>query len=698
MKAAEALAALAVVCALACPASAEQSVLIADEILYSGDGRSFTAKGNVVVSWKDERFRAAEISYDGSKLTAEGPLEFSDAQGTEAVAEFGELSADFRDALLDGVELLLHDRIRFQASELERKNGRYLHLTEATATTCRTCSPEETPFWHFKARSIRHDAVERQIVLRDVNLHLGRYPVFYMPWMRIPDSTVSRASGFLFPSLRYSGGDGLGATLPYFATLGDHADMTIAPTISAKGDNSVDIEFRTRFRGGGVDLGGSLTSDSDHVPRRRWQAWALGDWESSGGLGVRASGERVSDADYLADADISGKPRIENSVRIDLRHPYSFLGAGVHEFEFLDGIAPEPGTPLLIQEATWTQRFPHAALGGRLQLDFGVSSFRRFGPDDHPGRNVLRSHARLDWHHAWEFESGVRMSASGELLGRAYADANGGTADSASATPTISTSLAWPWIRNLNGESEILQPVAAMAWSPVKQAGHANLDSAIVGIDDTNLLGPGRVPGLDGTEQGLRTGLGVMYSRVAPAGLSGSAFVGRTFTSASAAHRPDAPSLSGRHSDWVAAFDLDLPGPFELKQKLSTDSGFAPTVSDTIVEFETPDFGLLFQRSWVRKDRSIGTAAGTDYWLAQGSYPVSRNWDGVVGIRYDANKHGPRRMDVGFIYKQQCANVELRLSHRLPSANVGRPKTALNVSLTLAGLGDAAAGAADSCG
>ncbi len=698
MKAAKALAALAAICALAGPASAERSVLIADEILYSGDGRSFTATGNVVVSWKDEQFRATEISYDGSKLTAAGPLEFSDERGTEAIAEFGELSADFRDALLNGVELLLHDRIRFQALELERKSGRYLYLTDATATACRTCSPEETPFWHFEARAIRHDTVERRILLRDVNLHLGRYPVFYMPWMRIPDSTVSRASGFLFPSFRYSGGDGFGTTLPYFATLGDHADMTVAPTISTKGDNSVDVEFRTRFRGGGIDLGGSLTIDSDHVPRRRWQTWALGEWESEGGLRVQAAGERVSDADYLEDADISGKPRIENSVRVDLRRPYSFLGAGVHEFEFLDGIAPEPGTPLLIQEANWTQRFPHAVMGGRLQLDFGVSSFRRFGPGDHPDRNVLRSHARLDWNRAWEFESGVRMSASGELLGRAYADANSVKSDSASATPTISASLAWPWIRNLEDESEILQPVAAMAWSPVKQTDHANLDSAIVGIDDTNLLAPGRVPGLDGTEQGLRTGLGVMYSRLAPAGVSASAFLGRTFTSAPAARRPDAPSLSGKHSDWVAAFDLDLPGPFDLKQKLLTDSGFAPTVSDTIVEFETPDFGLLFQRSWVRKDRSISSAAGTDYWLAQGSYPVSRNWDGVVGIQYDANKHGPRRMDVGFIYKQQCANVELRLSHRLPSANAGRAKTTLNLSLTLAGLGDAAAGAADSCG
>lgn len=697
MTAAKALAALATICVLACPASAEQSVLVADEILYSGDGRSFTATGNVVVRWKDEQFTATEISYDGDKLTAKGPLRFSDDQGTEALAEFGELSVDFRDALLEGVELLLHDRVKFEALEMERTNDRYLHLTEATATTCRTCSPEETPFWHFEARSIQHDTVDRRIRLRGVNLHLGKYPVFYFPWLSIPDPTVSRASGFLFPSISYSGGDGLGVTLPYFATLGDHADITVAPTIATKGDNAIDAEFRTRFQGGRIDLGGSLTSDSDHVPRRRWNAWARGAWESAGGLRVQASGERVSDADYLADTDKSSKPRIENSVLLDLRRPYGFLGAGAHEFELLDGIAPKPGSPLLIQEATWTQRFPRAVMGGRLQLDFGVSSFRRFGLGDHPGRNVLRSHARLDWHRAWDFESGVRMSVSGELLGRAYTDSNGGEADSASATPTISTSLAWPWIRSQGGASEILQPVAAMAWSPLKQSDHANIDSAIIGIDDTNLLDPRRVPGLDGTEQGLRTGLGVMYSRFAPAGVSASAFLGRTFSRAPAAHRPDAPSLSGKHSDWVAAFDLDLPGPFELKQKLLTDSGFAPTVSDTIVEFETPEFGVLFQRSWVRKDRSIGTA-GTDYWLAQGSYPVSRNWDGVVGIRYDANKHGPRRMDMGFIYKQQCANVQMLLSHRLPSANAGRAKTTFNVSLTLVGLGDAAAGTADSCG
>ena len=90
--------------------------MVADEIVYSAAEKKFVARGNVVATWQNEQFKADEISYDGELLKAQGPLEFSDEQGSSIIAEYGEISADFRDALLEGVELLLEGRIQIDAS------------------------------------------------------------------------------------------------------------------------------------------------------------------------------------------------------------------------------------------------------------------------------------------------------------------------------------------------------------------------------------------------------------------------------------------------------------------------------------------------------------------------------------------------------------------------------------------------------
>ena len=208
-------------------AANEVATVVADEIVYSAAERKFVARGNVVATWQNEQFKAKEISYDGDLLRAQGPLEFSDELGSSVVADYGEISADFRDALLEGVELLLEGQLQIDAEKLVRQEGRYLRLDGAMATACRVCREGSPPLWHFRARSIVHDAENNQIYLKNSRFYFMNTPVLYFPWMRIPAPSVQRTSGFLFPTMEFSNETGVGLAIPYYLTLGDHADKPL---------------------------------------------------------------------------------------------------------------------------------------------------------------------------------------------------------------------------------------------------------------------------------------------------------------------------------------------------------------------------------------------------------------------------------------------------------------------------------------
>ena len=679
-------------------AASEFATIIADEIVYSAADKTFVARGNVVATWQNEQFKATEISYDGNLLKAVGPLEFSDEKGSTAIADYGEISTDFRNALLDGVELLLEGRIQIDAEKLERDDGRYLRLSGAMATACRVCREGSPPLWHFRARSIVHDAESDQIYLRNSRFYIGNTPILYFPWMRIPDPSVTRTSGFLFPTVEFSDDVGIGLATPYYVTLGDHADMTFTPELTTRSHQALAIEYRRRFRTGQTELDASIAFDDSDSPRKRWHIGSTSEFSFDNEFEIEATGQRVSDPDYLKDHDISSKSKIENEIRIERRRPRSVFEATATEFEFLDGLPPSSGSPLLVQDVRWKKNLETGAYGWRTSLEAGAASYRNFQVEGSDDNEVVRTFARLATNRSWEFANGIRGSVSGELLAKAYSFAASPVDDITYANPNLAAELRWPWIRKSDGKREILEPLLAVAWSPRKQARNSNLDSALVEFDDTSFHSFSRFPGIDAAEQGVRMNYGLRYAMRTPGNLNSDVFVGRVYQREPAEQFGAGSGLDGKHSNWAAALDLEVSEQFSFRQKILVDNALDPLKSDAILRLASNEYGISVQRSWEKSEFAENIDGATNHWLAKAEYPLAGNWSGSIGIKYDANKYSERRLDFNFNYAHQCLDVRLFLSHRLPSAELTRAKTSLGLSVELAGFGEGTAGSSDACG
>jgi len=128
----------------------------------------------------------------------------------------------------------LDQQLQLAAHQINRAEGRYSQLYKVAVTSCHVCD-DRPPLWSIRAERVVHDTEERQLYFTNATLRLRDTPIFWLPRMRLPDPSLTRATGFLIPSLRTTDQLGTGLKTPYFIRLGDHRDVAPlnSPAISS---------------------------------------------------------------------------------------------------------------------------------------------------------------------------------------------------------------------------------------------------------------------------------------------------------------------------------------------------------------------------------------------------------------------------------------------------------------------------------
>ncbi|MBL4559236.1 MAG: LPS-assembly protein LptD [Rhodobacteraceae bacterium] len=199
--------------------------------------------------------RAARAIYrDGAdRVEIQGPIRLTGTDGgTVVLADAASLSADLQDGLLQGARLLLAQELQLTAARVERIGGRYARLSNSFATSCRVCAGGAAPWWEIRAREVIYDQIERQIYFRNAQIRAFGVPIAWLPRLRLPDPTVDRMTGLLPPVLRNSDTLGFGVKIPYFRTLGDHADLLLTPYVTDGGSATLEYRYRQAFRTGDI--------------------------------------------------------------------------------------------------------------------------------------------------------------------------------------------------------------------------------------------------------------------------------------------------------------------------------------------------------------------------------------------------------------------------------------------------------------
>jgi hypothetical protein len=133
--------------------------------------------------------------------------------------------------------------VRLRARRLYQTSRGTYEVTDASVTPCR-CEDDGIPIWGLSAREAEIEPDE-YVTLRAATVDVATIPVGYTPWLKFPIKT-KRQSGFLLPSL-YASRSGDATSLPFFLTLGEHADATFTFNQFSQRGRRYDGELRAQF-------------------------------------------------------------------------------------------------------------------------------------------------------------------------------------------------------------------------------------------------------------------------------------------------------------------------------------------------------------------------------------------------------------------------------------------------------------------
>lgn len=210
--------------------------------------RIVTHTGNVDVRYGIYRMQANKIViYEAeNKIVAAGSVIFDQGEdqritGANAIWNYKtklgvfEDSTGFTNQTNDGTV------IYFTAQKVERVSLTEIVVTKGVFTACE----EAVPKWSFSADSARIRTNDK-LSLKKAKFRIKNVPLIVVPFASIPIKEKDRSSGFLTPTLGFSGRKGARVSAAYYKTLGESADVTFRGDVFSARGVGYGLDARTR--------------------------------------------------------------------------------------------------------------------------------------------------------------------------------------------------------------------------------------------------------------------------------------------------------------------------------------------------------------------------------------------------------------------------------------------------------------------
>ncbi|WP_120501605.1 LPS-assembly protein LptD [Roseovarius sp. EL26] len=682
------------------------AVLVADEI-YLTDENTMVANGNVEAFYEGRRLKASSITYDREqeRLFLIGPITLQEEDGTLILADAGELDRDFTRGLLTGARVVMNDQLQLAANEMRRVNGRYAQLYKVSATSCKICEDGRAPLWQIRAKRLIHDQEERQLYFHDAQFRVFDTPVFYLPRLRMPDPTLERATGFLFPTVSSSTILGTGVKVPYFITLGDDKDLTLTPFLTDK-TRTLEWRYRQAFRNGRIEFEGAFSNDDIGIlDENRAYIFGNGRFNLRDDFVLTFNVEAVTDDNYLLDYGYSEKDRLRSGVGIERARRDEYIRGGINYYTTLRSGESDSFLPNFIIDTEYQRRFFPTAIGGELRFGAAVHSHTRpsksttDGSDFDSfadGRDVNRFNANLEWLNNWTFANGIvtelRTGVAFDSF-LIYQAGNTSSSDAIDLSPAAAVKLSWPLLKSeKNGASQILEPVVQLAWVGGDTLDIPNDESSITEFDEGNLFAISRFSAPDRRERGYNASYGLTWSRFDPKGWQTSFAIGQVYRDTQlfepngSTSFTNSSGLQDRFSDILLAGQYRNDNGMTLTARGLFDNGYSATRAETRLSWHNKLTSLGATYVWLRDDLAEDRKDRISDWYFDGSYRLARHWTGTAEWRYNAINSESIRAGVGLKYTNECVDIKLAATRRFTSTSTLTPSTSIDLTVGIRGF------------
>ncbi len=666
----------------------QPALLVADKIFITPE-RKLVAEGNVEAFQGDVKLTAQRVTFDQEtgQLVLEGPIRIDQAGQTTLLADSGELDEGIQNGLLIGARMVFDQQVQIASVQANRAAGRYTQFSKVSATSCHVCANGRPPLWQIRARRVIHDQLERQLYFEGAQLRVLDFPVFYFPYLRLPDPTLDRATGFLVPSIRSTSQLGTGVQVPYFFKIGDHKDLTLTPYVSAQ-TKTLGYRYRQAFKNGRIQIEGAFTRDDVQPDQDRGYLFANGFFNLKNDYRLSFNLRTTSDDAYLADYGLPDFDRLRSEIALTrIKRDTAFRTSFIH-YKTLRDSEDQDEIPSRVFDLNYERRYFPNAIGGEVRLGFITHAHERTSDEDIVGRDIARATFDAEWLRSWTFATGLRADVQ---LGTSV-DTFDIRNDSAfpdqvtRATPRAALTLRYPMTRReQSGATQFLEPIAQFGWTDVSDTDVPNDESTFQEFDQGNLLSLSRFPAEDQREDGATAVFGVNWARYKANGWQALATVGQVFRSEADPNFNLTSGLQGTTSDLLLAGQINTANGWSLAGRGLIDGDFSFTKAELRGGWTGEGSAITGSYVWQEADPAENLDDEiSEIWL-RGRYRVDENWLTRASARYDLAASEPIRLGLGVTYQNECVQVNMSVSRRFTSTTTIEPSTEFGFTLSLTG-------------
>ncbi|MCA1438996.1 LPS-assembly protein LptD [Ensifer sp. IC4062] len=678
-------------------------LLSANELIYNRDADTVTARGSVQIAYGGYRMVARQIVYDqrSGRIIATGEIQLTEPDGNVVYADKMDVTDDFGNGFVQALRIETTDLTRLAAETGERRNGEEFILNKAVYTACTPCNikPEHRSLWHIKAERVIQNGRTRTIRLEHAYFELFGKPIAYIPAMEIPDHTVKRKSGFLFPKFRYAQKLGAGVGVPYYWAISPYMDATVTATGLTRQGFLLEGEFRQSFHNGlhTLNVAGISQLDRDQFTpgtvdaeeTNRGMVASKGDFQINPRWTFGWNVLVQSDANFAKTYDLEsfdGTTYTNQAYLTGLgKRNYFDLRAFYFDIQDADANSIEENQQPAAQVLDYSYFAPESVLGGELSADVNLTNVKRNRLDS---INVLgverfrglegtahRLTAELEWKRTYIAPGGLvltpLLAARGDALGLNMdppgPDYTGDYTSSDAVTRRMLTAgleARYPILFAGENSSHVLEPIGQIYVRPDEQypGGLPNEDAQSFVFDATNLFDRDKYSGFDRIEGGTRANLGFRYTGSFDNGYGLRAIAGQSFhlgglNSFATDDLVKAGADSGletKSSDYVAMVGIDAP--YGLMASLSgrlDEDDFALRRADATVGY----LGLTWQAALtytrIEAQPTYGSPSDQDEIRTAAAYRFHDYWSVFGALTYDINNDVISRNGFGITYDDQ---------------------------------------------
>ncbi len=718
-------------------------LLTAAELVYDRDQQKIIAVGGVQIHYSGYQLTAKRVEYNQKTgtMTAIGKVEFVEPGGNRMYAEKLDVTDDFANGFISALRIETTDKTHLAAVSARRIDTDELILENGVYTACEPCKdhPERPPLWQIKAERVVSNGKTHTMRLEKARFELFGAPIAYIPVLELPDHTVKRKSGFLFPEMSTAQNLGFSVSVPYYHVLSPTMDATLTTTGYTSQGVLMKGEFRQRFRAGthsltlaGISQMRPTSFDagtSDALADNRAMAaskgefvinprWAFG-WDvmvqSDNNFSRTYSLLGTDDSIHTNQARLTG---IGNRNFLDIRSFY---------FDVQDA---DPNNLAEHEQAIvhpvldYNYFHPTPVAGGQLSVTSNMTSLTRTSTDaydrilDMPVKDRFaglagtssRLTSEAEWKRSFILPVGLVLTPMLAVRGDAFQlDVNnpahaydGNFHSDNSATRSMLTAgleARYPIVFSTDNSSHIFEPIGQIYARPNEPLAGAlpNEDAQSFVFDATNLFERDKFSGFDRVEGGTRANIGLRYTGTLESGYTLRSIAGQSFHLAgkNSFAAPDLVNvgadsgLETDRSDYVGMAGIDMPNGISMAWGNRFDGeSLKIQRTDATIGYDSARFDTDLTYTQIAAQSDYGFPTRNDEIQSASAIKIKDYWSVFGALTWDINNDILSRRGVGFSYDDECTIFTVAFAQNRDISRTAASDWEIGARLSFRTLGD----------